>query len=907
MVLRLAWITPLGPRSDVGAFSRAILTAARRDHAGRVEMLPIVQENGPSYFLEGPWLRLDERFDPDLLSAFDHPCYNLGNNVENHGRIARLALDPAGVVILHDVVMHPFLACLAFEAGAGAAPYAALVAATHGAEGLAVVTRSGVLADPPRPAVLPWQTAHVDALPLVAPFVASAAAVVVHSAYAEQRIRPLTRAPILALGLPHDQKPAPSAAEIAAWEAATRRADRPLAVAFGHIARNKCLDLVLRALARTPPGLRLLIAGRPAEPGLVEELQGLATRLGLGGRVVFECDVPPARLEEIKRAADLFLNLRHPNTEGASGSLVEMLAAGKPVVVHPSGCFAELPAGATVPVRDLADPAELAGVLTALAADARTADRGGASRAGGGAALVGRSVCGAAARLPWRGRAGDPPPPGRAWRAAGGHPRRARRARSGGCCLGLRCGPRPTASHPPARAGSHPRSRSRPAAAGAAGARRRPRRRVRAAGGSRSRRRPRCAAGPARSPRRLPGGDAGRGAAALGRGRPPPSSPAERPPSRRRCSCSLRSRPRHWRQGWWRICSAGCPRGRRSRRWRPRLPAERGQRRSQRGCWPMKRRGGAACRPRRGTRWCIWPPACAAPGRMGWRRHLLLAEEAPLAPGRGLEAALRGPYAAVEVEGAWSLAPSAGLAFRLSPAVGLVRRVAVELELAPTPRRRGADPRLRRAPPPGCPLLPTGRPVRLELPLPADSRAEAGVRLHLDAGRRRAGGAGDPDPRPGPAGRGRARAAAMPAARAADRLHPRGAAGRRPPGRPMVRAGAGRRLVARAGRAAARPLAGGGGVAAARAAGRRHGGAGSEAAGSARQRPACWPRPRCPIRRRGVWPLSLAALPPAEEGRLTLELDCGVAANLAALGLGQDSRELGVMLIALTATAEAPA
>ncbi|MCS6932085.1 MAG: glycosyltransferase [Acetobacteraceae bacterium] len=369
MVLRLAWITPLGPRSDVGAFSRNILAAARRDHAARVEMLPIVQDNGPRHFVEGPCLSLDDRFDADLLAAFDHPCYNLGNNAENHGRINRLALERPGVVILHDVVMHPSLAFAAFEAGKGPAAYAALVAAVHGAAGLSVVAESGVLADPPRPAFLPWETSHAEALPLIAPFVASAAAVVVHSAYAEARIRPLTRAPVLALGLPYDQKPPLEDAEIAAWQEATRRTERPLAVAFGHIARSKCLDLVLRALALAPASLRLLVAGRPVEPGLVAELEALAAQLGLAGRVAFETDVSVARLQEIKRAADLFLNIRHPNTESASGSLVEMLDAGKPVVVHAAGCFAELPDGAALAVRNIADPSELAAALSALAAD----------------------------------------------------------------------------------------------------------------------------------------------------------------------------------------------------------------------------------------------------------------------------------------------------------------------------------------------------------------------------------------------------------------------------------------------------------------------------------------------------------------------------------------------------------
>jgi glycosyltransferase involved in cell wall biosynthesis len=904
MVLRLAWMTPLGPRSDVGAFSRAILAAARQDHAARVEILPIVQENGPTYFVEGPWLRLDDHFQPDLLSAFDHPCYNLGNNVENHGRIARLALERPGVVILHDVVMHPFLAFLAFEAGAGAGPYAALVAATHGAEGLDVVTRSGVLADPPRPAVLPWQTAHVDALPLVAPFVASAAAVVVHSAYAERRIRPLTRAPILTLGLPHDQKPAPSAAEIAAWEEATRRTDRPLAVAFGHIARNKCLDLVLRALARTPPGLRLLIAGRPVEPGLVEELQALAARLGLGGRVAFECDVPPARLEEIKRAADLFLNLRHPNTEGASGSLVEMLAAGKPVVVHPSGCFAELPEGAAVPVRDLADPAELAGVLTALAADAQRriavgrAGRAAAQRWSAGA-YVGRLLDFLAAEGPTiRRRQGV-----HGGRRAATHADLAAldpadAAWAGDVALArLFLTPLlerdPTPDPAPFLLLPAPLVRG-VVLAGVFGRQEDPD--LAAALDALLARRDRPAAFRAVTQ-----------AEALWRlaeGGPPPSFPPEAAEPEALLLLAALS-PAALAAGLVAYLFGRLP----SRAEIAALAAALAG--GERAAAVAARLLAHEAAQRRGLPAEAWNTLVhlAAGLRGAWEEGVaeapLLAEETPLAPGRGLEAALRGPYAAVEVEGAWSLAPSAGLAFRLSPA-GLVRRVAVELELAPT---LGAEARIlafagrRRL---AAPLLPTGRPVRLELPLPADSRAEAGVRLHLDAG----GGApegpvirirglallgeGDPAPPPClPLGRRIAFTPEEPLAAALlagpwYALEPGGVWSRGPVGRLRVRLPEGAawlllelRAEGMAAQGAKRLVLRGNGLVLA-------------------ETTLPDPAPR-------RLALSLAALPPAERERLTLELDCGVAANLAALGLGQDSRELGVMLIALTATAEAPA
>lgn len=369
MVLRLAWLTPFGQRSDIGAFSRNLLAAAQREQAGRVAAIPVIPPEDSGHFAEGPRLSLDGCFDPEVLDAFDHPVFNVGNDAVSLGRINRLALARPGVVVLHDVVLHPSLAAEAFEGAGTAAAYAALVAEQHGVPGLATLAASGVLARPPRPAFLPWESGHVAALPLVGPFVAGAAAVVVHSAFAAARIRPLTRAPLLTLALPFDQKPSLSDEELAAWAAATRRAERPLVVAFGGIARGKCLDQLVRALALAPPNLRLLIAGRPAEPGLAEELRALAAQLGPGARVSVETAVSVARLQQIKREADILVNLRHPNTEGASGSLVEMLDAGKPVILHPSGCYAEVPEGAALRVGTLSDPADLAAALASLAAD----------------------------------------------------------------------------------------------------------------------------------------------------------------------------------------------------------------------------------------------------------------------------------------------------------------------------------------------------------------------------------------------------------------------------------------------------------------------------------------------------------------------------------------------------------
>jgi hypothetical protein len=98
----------------------------------------------------------------------------------------------------------------------------------------------------------------------------------------------------------------------------------------------------------------------------------MATKFGLAKQVTFEFDVTNDRLLAIKRETDVFLNLRFPNTEGASGSLTEMMNAGKPVIAYASGAYAEVPNDSAL----LIDRAEgLEAVIDAMEGLMASADR----------------------------------------------------------------------------------------------------------------------------------------------------------------------------------------------------------------------------------------------------------------------------------------------------------------------------------------------------------------------------------------------------------------------------------------------------------------------------------------------------------------------------------------------------
>ncbi len=360
MTLRLAWVTPFGPASDVGAFSRNLLTEFAPD-AGRhdVAVTVFVNVHGEaasdgSFWTELPVVRLtgtDQ--DREMLAGFDCVVFNIGNNQENHGHINRLAVQVPGVVVVHDLIMQHYFAWEAFERLRRRDLYARLIGECYGAEGLEMVGRSQVCCETADRLYSPWDSRHVAQMPLIEPFVQAAAAVVVHSRFAAEAVGRMTDAPLLRLQLPWDQKGCAPDAALAQWAAGTRSADRCLVVCFGHIARNKNLDQVVQAFAASRllrERASLAILGYTGDRGHAQQLRAQVADQGLGRVVSFAFDVPDEVLARFKHEADIFVNLRFPNTEGASGSLVEQLNSGKPVLVYLTGSYAEVPQGAAIRV-----------------------------------------------------------------------------------------------------------------------------------------------------------------------------------------------------------------------------------------------------------------------------------------------------------------------------------------------------------------------------------------------------------------------------------------------------------------------------------------------------------------------------------------------------------------------------
>lgn len=114
--------------------------------------------------------------------------------------------------------------------------------------------------------------------------------------------------------------------------------ERTLVVYVGRLDRDKRVDLLLEALARTGRGdVQLAVAGRGRDGGA---LVARAQRLGLGQRAVFLGYVPDEDLPALLNSADIFA--MPSQVELQSIATLEAMATGRPVLAAAARALPEL-------------------------------------------------------------------------------------------------------------------------------------------------------------------------------------------------------------------------------------------------------------------------------------------------------------------------------------------------------------------------------------------------------------------------------------------------------------------------------------------------------------------------------------------------------------------------------------
>jgi glycosyltransferase involved in cell wall biosynthesis len=330
--MKLAWFTPFGGTSAIGEYSEHITAELAR--TVEVELW-----TDDAVDLRQTSLTLHRAADavrwPEVLDRYDLVVYNFGDHSGYHGAIATLAGVHAGVVVLHDRSYQNLYASIWDATKPGARRYLDQLATLYGPA--AASEAATELAQ----GIQPWENPDFAArYPLVEETLVRAFAAVTHARDHAKDVRRRWGGAVESLFLPSYPTDPAEAPPL------SNKDGRLVLLTVGYVNPNKQIDRVLKALAddaELARRVRYLVLGPyEASSRSFQALARLVSELDLGDTVEFLGFQPDDVLHAYMREADVFVNLRYPNLEGASASLMRQLAFGRPVVAYASGIFADV-------------------------------------------------------------------------------------------------------------------------------------------------------------------------------------------------------------------------------------------------------------------------------------------------------------------------------------------------------------------------------------------------------------------------------------------------------------------------------------------------------------------------------------------------------------------------------------
>jgi glycosyltransferase involved in cell wall biosynthesis len=362
--MRIAWFSPYSSRSAIGRYSRIVTTELARLH--EVEIWTFCQQDLLPSTVPIHSVRSHKEL-PAAIRDFDIAVYQMGNYWPFHGEIWRQSQRHPGVVVLHDFVMHGFFAEYFLQILRDPASYADSMKRWHGEEGEREA--ANFLAGRRRPV---WEGEDVMLFPMLRGVTDRALGVVSHSRFVVDAAAGHYFGPKIALSLPYES-------DLGSRLLSRRELDigehEYLLVTVGHVNPNKRIDQTVRAIASLPDTLKRRVVYAvlgPLDEQYASSLRNQAEQAGIALRLTGYASA--GHMQAYLSHADLCVNLRHPNTEGASASLIEQLLASKAVITNDTGWFRELPADVTLRVA-LNDTAGLSNALATLLQDLKVRSR----------------------------------------------------------------------------------------------------------------------------------------------------------------------------------------------------------------------------------------------------------------------------------------------------------------------------------------------------------------------------------------------------------------------------------------------------------------------------------------------------------------------------------------------------
>jgi len=338
----IQWYSPLdSDTTEIARYSQAILPALHKKFS--LGLVTDAEDNDS-----------DEKFECEKQVVGMEPIhiYNIGNS-HMHCSILQLAMQQAGVVILHDVSL--------FELGLAYARKNADFSLREVFLNEYGVQSVKAFDDMFGGSTYAWHghsqqqyDNFVASYPLFQSFISNARGIVVHSEFSQKRVERIYDGPVIKLELPYA---APSTAIIA------REHEEPCQIVFcGHAGPNRRLREFIQAWAEAsqPDFFRLSLYGAIDK---ADEIMALAAELGLAELINIVGFVSENELDEALSASHLAVNLRNPTMGETSASQLRYWSKGLPSIVTDIGWYSELPHDVVIKVSPNREKQDIISIL----------------------------------------------------------------------------------------------------------------------------------------------------------------------------------------------------------------------------------------------------------------------------------------------------------------------------------------------------------------------------------------------------------------------------------------------------------------------------------------------------------------------------------------------------------------
>ena len=266
-----------------------------------------------------------ERDTPQFMNV-----YQMGNS-PYHRFIYPFILRYPGIVVLHDYVLHHFIAGITLGAD-NAGDYIREMGYNLGSEGL----------DTSREVLKGKISAPLFEEPLSRRVLDSSLGIVVHSGYVRDlvlRERPLCNVKVVPMGVPVPMStPRDEARDVLGLDK-----DVFIIASFGEASPHKRIDVVARVFARLrdhDKDLLYIIVGNTM-PSL--DIHGMVNDLSIGDAVKITGFVDKDMFATYMMAANVCVNLRYPTAGETSASALRTMAAGRATVISNIGAAQDIP------------------------------------------------------------------------------------------------------------------------------------------------------------------------------------------------------------------------------------------------------------------------------------------------------------------------------------------------------------------------------------------------------------------------------------------------------------------------------------------------------------------------------------------------------------------------------------